>query len=941
MLANLSTIVIGILTALGAGGTFGYSVPTISPWMYFGGGTEQIRTVSSSTQVIVGANATTTDSALETPSLTITDLTSEDCIGTDANGVVESGTCGGGGGGDVSKVGTPVDNQVGVWTGDGTIEGDTALTFDGTELNVLSTGTQLSLSYDGSNSTDINTNTNGDLFFNPSGEDSFFDSDVHPLTGNTRSLGTIGAYWSDLYIGSGGTINFNNNVELTHSAGNLTLSNGDVFNASDAIFSTATSTTLCLTGDDCITTWPSGTSVSFGSDNQIPFTNSGGTDFDYATAFVFDGTNLGIGTSSPSHLLTLGNPVSVIGSGARLAAFNAGNTYALFKDSEDDIEGHFGTHSDGYVQMSSATDHPLRFRIDNDGAAMVIATTSNVGIGIASPDRRLEITDSTGPQIRLSYTSGSVYTDVRTLDNGDLDIVPTGGNVLFNSAYAFPSSDGTTGQVLTTNGSGAVTFQDPAGGSGTGGLATTSPFTAGDLVQVSDNGTVNSIATSSLGLLTTNVAEGSNLYFTNERAQDQAGGMFSGNTETLITVTYQDGDGTIDFVVDDDLSNYDNTTSAFLTGVAWGDITGTLSNQTDLQNALDAKASLTTLASTANGNGASLIGIEDSAGDFTATDVEGALAELFALGESLGSSISNLELSDLTDVGATTATNRNVLVADGDSWESRALVEADISDLGSYLDASDIGSSVQAYDADLDTYAGITPSANVQSLLGAASYAAMRTQLDLEAGTDFYSIAAADAAFEGELDNSAGLRAALSDEVGTGAAYFVGGALGTPASGNGSNLTALNATQLTTGTIPAGRVGTAHIDTATEIGNDIITHAQIVDADQADTKCAYIETPTEDDDLESIWANKTSNDFLITEIWGESDQTVNFDLQIDDGSPADVSGTDISPAGGEDEDTSLAGDTTLAAGEELDLAITSVSGDPTWVSICWTGNWID
>ena len=34
------------------------------------------------------------------------------------------------GSGDVSKVGTPVNNQVGVWTGDGTLEGDAALTFD-------------------------------------------------------------------------------------------------------------------------------------------------------------------------------------------------------------------------------------------------------------------------------------------------------------------------------------------------------------------------------------------------------------------------------------------------------------------------------------------------------------------------------------------------------------------------------------------------------------------------------------------------------------------------------------------------------------------------------------------------------------------------------------------------------------------------------------------
>lgn len=43
------------------------------------------------------------------------------------------------GSGDVSKVGTPVNNQIGVWTGDGTIKGDANLTYDGTSFN-LATG---------------------------------------------------------------------------------------------------------------------------------------------------------------------------------------------------------------------------------------------------------------------------------------------------------------------------------------------------------------------------------------------------------------------------------------------------------------------------------------------------------------------------------------------------------------------------------------------------------------------------------------------------------------------------------------------------------------------------------------------------------------------------------------------------------------------------------
>ena len=55
-----------------------------------------------------------------------------------------------------------------------------------------------------------------------------------------------------------------------------------------------------------------------------------------------------------------------------------------------------------------------------------------------------------------------------------------------------------------------------------------------------------------------------NTQLSEEQVEDFVGGMLGG-TETLITVTYQDGTGDIDFVVDNDLSNYDNSSSGFIT----------------------------------------------------------------------------------------------------------------------------------------------------------------------------------------------------------------------------------------------------------------------------------------------------------------------------------------------------------------------------------------
>ena len=59
-------------------------------------------------------------------------------------------------------------------------------------------------------------------------------------------------------------------------------------------------------------------------------------------------------------------------------------------------------------------------------------------------------------------------------------------------------------------------------------------------------------------------ADDNNTQLTEEQVEDFVGGMLGG-TETLISVDYQDATNDIDFVVNDDLSLYDNATSGFIT----------------------------------------------------------------------------------------------------------------------------------------------------------------------------------------------------------------------------------------------------------------------------------------------------------------------------------------------------------------------------------------
>lgn len=87
--------------------------------------------------------------------------------------------------------------------------------------------------------------------------------------------------------------------------------------------------------------------------------------------------------------------------------------------------------------------------------------------------------------------------------------------------------------------------------------------------------------------------------------------------------------------------------------------------------------------------------------------------------------------------------------------------------------------------------------------------------------------------------SSANLRGCISDESGTGLAYFQGGDLGTPSAGVATNLTALNASNLSSGTVAAARGGAGTITGALKgSGAGVVTQAACADLSNGTATCS-------------------------------------------------------------------------------------------------------
>lgn len=222
-------------------------------------------------------------------------------------------------------------------------------------------------------------------------------------------------------------------------------------------------------------------------------------------------------------------------------------------------------------------------------------------------------------------------------------------------------------------------------------LASTTAGLGAALVGIQDTGGYFTSATVE-GALQELGAGGGGGGFTQEQIEDFVGDMVSGGSvQTLITVSYDDINGELDFVVNNDLASFSNATSNFVavgdsptwtgthdfrtaTAVQLKDTLTTIADNIDTTKliAFDAAAittgntrtitmadanvdladmaSATDLASTSASLGAALVGINDAGALITATTVEGALQELAAGG---GTDTKEARLTVYNDTGAT------------------------------------------------------------------------------------------------------------------------------------------------------------------------------------------------------------------------------------------------------------------------------------------------
>jgi hypothetical protein len=155
------------------------------------------------------------------------------------------------------------------------------------------------------------------------------------------------------------------------------------------------------------------------------------------SALTFDGTNLGVGTSSPGAKLEIAGNSATTGPSLRLSnladVINAGGVLGTveFYTGDDSGGGDSVVSSIQAIAENTtpASTSSLLFKTGTNTERLRITSAGNVGIGTSSPLALLHLQSASAPTLRFSQTAtstayGNIYTDA----NGTININADAGN---------------------------------------------------------------------------------------------------------------------------------------------------------------------------------------------------------------------------------------------------------------------------------------------------------------------------------------------------------------------------------------------------------------------------------------------------------------------------------------------------------------------------------
>lgn len=354
------------------------------------------------------------------------------------------------GGGDVSKVGTPVDNQVGVWTGDGTIEGTAGLTYNGTALdltgNITLTGTVdgIDIATDVAANTSKQTNVSTNL---SDGTRTATTVDVNSSDGtnatlveaDTTNAGILGSNkWDEIVAstthisdtaahGATGAVVGTTNTQTLSNKKLVDLNTTFVDNldntktAAFELVNITTSTDRILTlqdknitiADNADLTSHTGTSTIHFTQGAISIPASQVSDFDVevannsaVTANTAKDTNVSTNLSEGTNTVTTVDVNSSDGTNATLVSASTSRAGLLTKAKWDEIVANTAKATNVSTNLSAGTRTSTTYDVnssDGTNATLVEADTTNAGI--LGSDKWDEIVANT---LKVSYSKTNV-----------------------------------------------------------------------------------------------------------------------------------------------------------------------------------------------------------------------------------------------------------------------------------------------------------------------------------------------------------------------------------------------------------------------------------------------------------------------------------------------------------------------------------------------------